>query len=98
MDADNMNDGADERKAQIYEAWAVVNRSFEQIMTALYKLESKGVLGDDYPYQQELVVRELSAKLNCEILARVNERELDDRNHYGRMRASMERSSKSSKR
>ena len=34
---------------------AVINRSFEQIMSALYSLESKGVIGEDYPYKQELL-------------------------------------------
>lgn len=88
-------DTTNETKAETYEAMAVINRSFEQIMNALYRLESKGVLGDDYPYKQELALREMSAKINCHILASVNERELDDRNHYIRMRASAERRRKS---
>ena len=87
----DIRDGADETKAEIYEAMAVINRSFAQITTALYKLETKGVLGDDYPYNQEVVIRELAAKINCHILASVNERELDDRKHYGKMRESLTR-------
>jgi hypothetical protein len=34
-------------KADIYETWAVINRSFEQIITALDKLEKRGVLKGD---------------------------------------------------
>lgn len=88
-------DTTNETKAETYEAMAVINRSFEQIMSALYRLESKGVLGDDYPNKQELALREMSAKINCHILASVNERELDDRNHYSRMRANAEKRRKS---
>lgn len=84
-------DTTNEVKAETYEAMAVVNRSFEQIMSALYKLESKGVLGDDYAFNQETAIREMLARINCHILASVSERELDDRNHYSRMRASQER-------
>lgn len=91
MKEPDANDGADEIKAEIYEAMAVINRSFAQITAALYKLESQGVLGDDYPYNQEVVIREISAKINCHILAKVNERELDDRKHYGKMREGLMR-------
>ena len=88
------NDGAEETKAEVYEAMAVINRSFAQITTALYKLEAQGVLGDDYSYHQEVVIREVSAKINCHLLAKVTERELDDRKHYGKMREGLARRKK----
>ncbi len=91
MEAESTSDGMDQMKAEVYEAMAVINRSFEQILTALYKLESKGVLKEDYAYRQEVPIREMAAKINCYVLASVNERELDDRNHYSRMRVSMEK-------
>lgn len=84
-----MDDGADETKAEIYEAWAAINRAFAQITNALYKLESNGVLPEDAAFHQEMPIREMSARLNCQILARINERELDDHNHYSRMRANL---------
>jgi hypothetical protein len=86
-----MNDGADKVKAEVYEEMAVINRAFEQITATLYKLESQGVLAEDYAYSQELPIRELAARINCYVLSKVNERELDDRNHYSRMRASQEK-------
>ena len=89
------NDGADETKAEIYEAMAIINRAFAQIMATLYKMESKGVLAEDYAYSQELPLREMAARINCYVLSKVNERELDDRNHYSRMRASAEKRRKS---
>jgi hypothetical protein len=85
------NNGADETKAEIYEALAVINRSFVQITGALYKLEAKGVLGDDYPLNQEMALKEMEAKINCQILEKVHERELDDRKHYGKVRENLMR-------
>ena len=76
------HDGADETKAGIYETVAVINRAFAQITTSLYKLESQGVLAEDYAYSQEIPIREMAARINCYVLSKVNERELDDRNHY----------------
>src|SRR5215469_17518569 len=87
MDPEPPRDDADQTKAEIYEALAVINRSFEQIMTALYKLEAKGVLEVDYAISQEAPMREMAARINCSIIANLNERELDDRNHYSRMTA-----------
>jgi hypothetical protein len=84
-----MNDGADETKAEIYEAWAAINRAFAQITNALYKLESSGVLPEDAAFIHEQPIREISTRINCKILASMNERELDDRNHYGRMKVNL---------
>lgn len=89
------HDGADETKAGIYETVAVINRAFAQITTSLYKLESQGVLAEDYAYSQEIPIREMAARINCYVLSKVNERELDDRNHYSRMRISTEKQRKS---
>ena len=78
-------------KADVYETWAVINRAFEQIITALDKLEKRGVLKGDYVQDQSIITNDLWAKLNCQIMQDVNTRELDDRNHYGKMRATIER-------
>lgn len=89
-----MNDGADETKAEIYEAWAAINRAFAQITNALYKLESSGVLPEDAAFIHELPMREMSTRINCKILTSMNERELDDRNHYGRMNVNLKKRAK----
>jgi len=86
MTEPDINDGADEVKAEIYEAMGVINRSFAQITSALYKLEAEGVLVEDYAYNEQIVIRELAAKINCQVLANVNGREEEDRKDYGRMR------------
>ncbi|MFL6386690.1 MAG: hypothetical protein ACJ71U_04320 [Terriglobales bacterium] len=78
-------------KADIYETWAVINRSFEQIITALDKLEKRGVLKGDYVQDQSTITNDLWAKINSQIMSDVGSREADDRNHYGKMRATIER-------
>jgi hypothetical protein len=48
-------------------------------MTALYRLELKGVLAEVYAYSQEVPMRETAARINCYVLSKVTERELDNR-------------------
>ena len=80
-----------EIKAEVYETWAGLNRAFEQIISAVGKLHKLGVLSDDYVQDQETITNDLWAKVNTQILKKVSEREEDDRNHYGKMRATIER-------
>ena len=80
-----------ETKADVYETWAVINRAFEQIISALNKLEKTGVLKWDYAHNQSVITNDLWAKINSHIMTEVGRREADDRNHYGRMRVSMEK-------
>lgn len=80
-----------ETKAEVFETWAVINRSFEKIITALNKLEKTGVLKWDYMHNQSVITNDLWAKINSHLMAEVGRREADDRNHYGRMRATLER-------
>ncbi len=68
----------EERKAEIFETWAVINRSFEQIISALDNLQKKGVLTDDYVTDQDTITNDLRAKINTQILKRVSEREEDE--------------------
>jgi hypothetical protein len=80
-----------ETKAEVFETWAAINRAFEQIISALDKLHKRGVLSDDYVQDQDTITNDLWAKINTQILKRVSEWEEDDRNHYGKMRATIER-------
>lgn len=80
-----------ETKADVYATWAVINRSFEQIISGLAKLQKMGVLNDDYVTDQDTLTNDLWAKINTQIMADVGRREEDDRTHYGNMRATMER-------
>jgi hypothetical protein len=89
MEPDEME--LEQVKADVYETWAVINRAFEQIITALDKLKSRGVLTRDYVQDQSTITNDLWAKINSQIMVDVGRREADDRSHYGKMRATIER-------
>ena len=89
METDEME--LHETKAEVYETWAVINRAFEQILSALDKLEKRGVLKGDYVLDQDTITNDLWAKINSKIMAEMGRREADDLNHYGKMRATIER-------
>jgi len=76
-------------KADIYEALALINRGFQQITEGLIRLRKRGVLDEDYVQNQQFINGDVCARINCHVLASVTEREDDDRNHYGRMRAAL---------
>lgn len=89
MNADEME--LHETKAEVYETLAAINRAFEQIISAIEKLQKLGVLSDDYVQDQDTITNDLWAKINTQIIKSVSMREEDDRNHYGKMRATIER-------
>jgi len=80
-----------ETKAVVYETWAAINRAFEQIISGLAKLQKIGVLNDDYATDQDTITNDLWAKINTQIIKDMSGREEDDRSHYGKMRATIER-------
>jgi hypothetical protein len=57
METDNTE--LEQVKADVYETWAAINRAFEQIITALDKLEKRGVLKDDYVQDQSIITNDL---------------------------------------
>jgi hypothetical protein len=87
-------DTLSEMKAAVYEAMALINRSFEQIISAIYKLEPLGIASLGYVHSQEVITSEIWAKINCQMLARISKRELEDRNHYKRMRVDLDKRKK----
>jgi len=91
METGKKDMGLHETKAEVYETWAVINRAFEQIISGLEKLQKIGVLTDDYVQDQNTLTNDLWARINTQIMANVGNREQDDRNHYGKMRATIER-------
>jgi len=80
-----------ETKVDIYETWAAINRAFEQIITGLAQLQKAGVLADDYTTDHDTITNDLWARINTQIIKDVSRREEDDRSHYGKMRATIER-------
>jgi len=78
-------------KAEVFETWATINRAFEQIISSLDALQKMGVLPDDYVQDQDTLTNDLWARINTQIIADAGTREQDDRTHYGKMRATIER-------
>ena len=84
METDEME--LEQIKADVYETWAVINRAFEQIITALDKLEKRGVLRGDYVQHQSVITNDpMQAKINSQTHGRRGqERKRHDAtaNHY----------------
>jgi hypothetical protein len=78
-------------KAAKYEALSHANRSFEQLISALYKLEKRVNMGEDYAHNHEIIFSDIWARMNTRALARITEFELEDKNDYGKMRAAIEK-------
>jgi hypothetical protein len=81
----------EEAKAEAYEAMAAVNHAFLQIVSSLTRLEARGMISPDYLQDQQIIIRDIWARTNCQILAGLAVHEAEDRDHYGRMRATLER-------
>ncbi len=52
---------------------------------------ASGVLDEDYVFTEQHINSAISAKINCHILASVMKREEDDRKHYAKVSASLEK-------
>lgn len=81
----------EETKAEMYETLAVINRAFQQIIGAINKLQARGIVSPDYVQDQEIITNDLWARINSHVLLSITAREADDYNHYGKMRATLER-------
>ncbi|MGC2698496.1 MAG: hypothetical protein WA738_22130 [Candidatus Angelobacter sp.] len=86
-----MEQELEQTKTEVFETWATINRAFEQIISSLDALQKMGVLKDDYVQDQDTITNDLWARINTQIIKDVSRREEDDRSHYGKMRATIER-------
>jgi len=83
-------------KAGIYDALATINRSFDVTLESLAILQNEGVLTAEYVQQQREVTEEIRAGINSLVLNKLETRERDDRDHFGKMRSATESRLKSS--
>jgi hypothetical protein len=83
-------------KTEIYTALAQINGSFEQITAGLKNLQSTGVVTADYVREYTVRLSEICATVNVEIIDRLSNREIEDKDHFGKMRANIETGLKSS--
>lgn len=77
-------------KAEIYNALAALNRGFEVALESLTILQQEGVISADYLQQQREIAEEIRAGTNSVIINRLQGREVEDREHFGKMRIATE--------
>jgi hypothetical protein len=77
-------------KRGIYDSLAAINQGFSAVPDNLETLRDLGVITPEYVEHQRVLVEELRAGINSMILNQQQVRELEDRDHYGKMKASAE--------
>lgn len=74
-------------KDEVYNALAALNRGFGMVLDSLKIMKEEGVINDEYVQRHREIVEELRADINALLLNRLQTRESDDRDHFGKMRA-----------
>ena len=77
-------------KADTYEALNSINRGFADALESLKTLQAEGLLTVEYVQDQTILASELLAGINGMILDKLKTREHDDREHFGKMRVTIE--------
>jgi hypothetical protein len=77
-------------KSEIYNALASLNRSFDVIRESIVILQQEGVVSTAYLQQQAEITEEVRAGINSVIHNKLQTRELEDREHYAKMRSATE--------
>jgi len=77
-------------EAEIYNALAGLNRGFDMALESLAILWQEGVVTTDYVQQQTEAIELLRAGINSLILGKLEAREIEDREHYGKMHTATE--------
>ena len=77
-------------KADTYDGLNILNRGFADALEGLKKLQTEGVLGEEYVQDQTILASELLAGINGMILDKLKAREIADREHFGKMRVTIE--------
>jgi len=83
-------------KTEIYTALAQINGSFEQITAGLKNLQSSGVVTADYVREYIIRLSEICATINVDIIDQLSNREIEDKDHFGKMRVNIGTGIKSS--
>jgi predicted ATPase len=76
-------------KSEIYNALAAINRRFD-LMESFAILKNEGVLPADYVQEKTEAAEKLRATINHMVLDKLEDRELEDRDHYNEMRVATE--------
>jgi len=77
-------------KSEIYNALASINRGFDVTIESLKILHEQGVISEEYASDQSVFIQELWAGINYMIVHKMSARETEDREHFGKMRETVE--------
>jgi hypothetical protein len=77
-------------KSEIYNALASLSRGFDVTLVSLKVLNEEGVITAEYVHEQSVRIQELWANVNYMIVHRMSAREMEDREHFGKMREDVE--------
>lgn len=72
-------------KSEIYNALASLNRGFDLTLESLKVLHEQGVVSEEFVSDSDVRINELWAGINYLIVNRLNGREIEDRDHFGKM-------------
>jgi hypothetical protein len=74
-------------KDEAYDALAALNRGFGMMLESLKILHEEGVVTQEYVQRKREIAEELRADINALLLNKLEAREIEDREHFGKMRA-----------
>ena len=77
-------------KSEVYNAVAALNRSFDVVLESLTILQQEGVVSPDYVQRKREKTEELRADINALLMNKLESREREDRDHFGKMRMATE--------
>lgn len=77
-------------KAETYNALAGLNRGFDTLLESMKIMHEQGVVSADYVQRQTEIAEEFRAAVNSFVLNKLERRENDDREHFGKMRKTTE--------
>ena len=77
-------------KAEIYNAPAGLNRGFDVVLESLKVLQENGVVTAEFVSDNNTIIQELWSGINWTIVHKLNAREIEDRDHFGKMRSNIE--------
>lgn len=77
-------------KSESYNALASLNRGFDVVLESLKVLHEEGVVNEEFVSDHSTILKELWSGINWMILHKLNARENEDRDHYGKMRSKID--------
>jgi len=77
-------------KAAVYDALSNLNRGFDSALESLKLLQEEGIITAEYVQRETEIVEELRSGINALVLNKLEDREKDDRDHFGKMKIATE--------